>query len=193
MTGISTKIVDFFVREKIIEKEDYEIYLYGLEVLAENMGMTLAFLLMGIVIGRGWETGIYLSVFCGLRRYCGGYHAKTKRGCHCASFLTYMAFLFGCEVIGKIDTVFGGWALGLYIFCFLAIWRLAPVEHPNKPLTDVDRKRNRKKSLVGTILLGCLMILMNQKLPKVSFAILVTLIDVALLMIIGRRENNKKA
>lgn len=193
MTGISTKIVDFFVREKIIEREDYEIYLYGLEVLAENIGMTLTFLIMGIIIGKGWETCIYLSVFCGLRRFCGGYHARTKNGCHCASFLTYVVFLFGCEIFEIIDAVFWGWALGLYMFCFLNIWRLAPVEHPNKPLTDVDRKRNRKRSLVGTIMLGCLIILSNQKLPKVSFAIMVTLIEVALLMIIGRRENDKEA
>lgn len=73
MTVISAKIVDFFVHERIIEKDDYEIYLYGLEVLAENIGMTLTFLLIGIVMGKGWDTGIYIGVFCGLRRFCGGY------------------------------------------------------------------------------------------------------------------------
>lgn len=46
---------------------------YGLEVLAENIGMTLTFLLIGIVMGKGWDTGIYIGVFCGLRRFCGGY------------------------------------------------------------------------------------------------------------------------
>lgn len=149
------------------------------------------FLIMGIITGSGWETCIYLSVFCGLRRFCGGYHARTQRGCRCASFLTYLVFLFGSRMFEKIDTVFWGWTLVLYMFCFLNVLCLAPVEHPNKPLTDVDRKRNRKRSLVGTILLGCLIMLTNHKLPKVSFAILVTLIEVALLMIILGREGER--
>ena len=128
-----------------------------------------------------------------IRRFCGGYHAKTQRGCYCTSFLTYAVFLFGCELFEKVGTGFWGWALGLYMFCFLIVLWLAPVEHPNKPLTNVDGKRNRKKSLAGIILLGGLIIFTNQKLPRVSFAISVTLIEVALLMMIGRRENDKKA
>lgn len=57
---ISAKIVDFFIREQIIEKEDYEIYVYGLEVFAENIGMTLMFFDYGNN-HRKWLGDMYIS------------------------------------------------------------------------------------------------------------------------------------
>ena len=92
MRKITARIVHFFIESKVIDETDQEIYEYGLEILSENVMLTVFLILFGVAIGRGVETGIFLFSFCWLRRFCGGYHAKTKRGCHIATFITYIVF-----------------------------------------------------------------------------------------------------
>lgn len=41
MSGLSKMIADFFVRENVIEHEEYEIYKYGSDILIENIGTTI--------------------------------------------------------------------------------------------------------------------------------------------------------
>ena len=36
MSGLSKMIADFFVRENVIEHEEYEIYKYGSDILLET-------------------------------------------------------------------------------------------------------------------------------------------------------------
>ena len=94
MRKITARIVRFFIESKVIDETDQEIYEYGLEILIENVMLTVFLLLSGVMIGKGIETCIFLFSFCWLRRFCGGYHAKTKRGCHIATRYTISAITF---------------------------------------------------------------------------------------------------
>lgn len=59
MRKITTRIVHFFIESKVIDETDREIYEYGLEILSENVMLTVFLLLFGVAIGRGVETGIF--------------------------------------------------------------------------------------------------------------------------------------
>ena len=50
-------------------------------------------------------------------------------------------------------------------------------------------QKNRIKAIGYTLLFGSIIYIFKFKLPMVSVAVLATLIEVALLMIIARREN----
>ena len=77
MRKITARIVHFFIESKVIDETDQEIYEYGLEILSENVMLTVFLILFGVAIGRGVETGIFLFSFCWLRRFFGVYHEKT--------------------------------------------------------------------------------------------------------------------
>ena len=161
-------------------------YKYGLEILSENVMLTVFLLLFGVMIGKGIETCIFLFSFCWLRRFCGGYHAKTKRGCHIATFITYIVFLLGIVAFYKVVNKY---MFAIYFVCLLILIVYAPVQHKNKVLTESICKKNRIKAIGYTLLFGSIIYIFKFKLPMVSVAVLATLIEVALLMIIGRREN----
>lgn len=78
MSGLSKMIADFFVRENVIEHEEYEIYKYGSDILIENIGTTIFLICLGFIFNKEISTLIFIAVFAGIRRYSGGYHAKTK-------------------------------------------------------------------------------------------------------------------
>ena len=185
MRKITTGIVHFFIESKVIDETDREIYEYGLEILSENVMLTVFLILFGVAIGRGVETGIFLFSFCWLRRFCGGYHAKTKRGCHIATFITYIVFLI--EIV-HFYKVINKYMVEIYFVCLAIIILYAPVQHKNKILSESMHRKNRLKAIVYTLLFGVIIYIFKIEFPVVSFAVLGTLIQVALLMIIGRRE-----
>jgi len=79
----------------------------------------------------------------------------------------------------------------IYFVCLLILIVYAPVQHKNKVLTESICKKNRIKAIGYTLLFGSIIYIFKFKLPMVSVAVLATLIEVALLMIIGRRENGR--
>ena len=133
MRKITARIVRFFIESKVIDESDQEIYEYGLEILIENVMLTVFLLLSGVMIGKGIETCIFLFSFCWLRRFCGGYHANTKRGCHIATFITYIAFLLGIVAFYKVVNKY---MYVIYFVCLLIVTVYAPVQHKNKVLTE---------------------------------------------------------
>ena len=58
MRKITARIVRFFIESKVIDETDQEIYEYGLEILIENIMLTVFLLLFGVMIGKGIETCI---------------------------------------------------------------------------------------------------------------------------------------
>ncbi len=62
--------------------EENEVIQYGMELFLDNIIKLIAILIIGIILGKGFETLIVLSTFCGLRLQAGGIHAKTGWGCY---------------------------------------------------------------------------------------------------------------
>lgn len=185
----------FFVQNKVIEEEEYNICRYGLEIMLDSAGDITSLLLLGMLFRCTLETGIYLAVFCSLRRYTGGYHAKTRHGCRMATLAGYLLFIMEIKMFASNIVLFDNTpvVMGIiYIICLGVIFCIAPIEHCNKPLTEMKKRKNRRGALEETLLLGGGIVFSYSNLSEVSFAILVTLIEVALLIIIGRRENGRR-
>ena len=70
MRKITARIVHFFIESKVIDETDQEIYEYGLEILSENVMLTVFLLLFGVMIGKGIETCIFLFSFCWFWGFC---------------------------------------------------------------------------------------------------------------------------
>lgn len=64
----------------------------------------------------------------------------------------------------------------------------APVENPGKPLFERVRIVNKRKTLIITLMVIIISLSIRIKLPDASFAILVVLIEVALLIIWGKED-----
>lgn len=195
MDKLSTKVADFFVQNKVIEEEEYDICRYGLEIMLGSARDIILLVFLGIFFRRMLETGIYLAVFCSLRRYTGGYHARTRLGCRMATLAGYLLFIIEIKLFVSKMVMFDSTpvVMGIiYIICLGVIYYTAPIEHCNKALTEMKKRKNRQGALREMFLLGGGIVFLYSNLPEVSFAILVTLIEVALLMIIGRRENGRR-
>lgn len=72
----------YWFNNGIIEIDDFEIYRYGFETLIYFIVNISVALLIGIIFDRFIHTIVFLSCYCTLRQFTGGYHAKIIPSAH---------------------------------------------------------------------------------------------------------------
>ena len=144
---ISQIITHKFVTLGIISEDDYEIYKYGLELLIALLSTISAIVLVSIFINKFVETILYLVGFFSVRVICGGYHAKHHYSCFITTISSYLLFLLlNICFFSKPYLIFT--TRVMTIISSISIIAFAPVEHPDNPMTEYRKNRNRSFSLL---------------------------------------------
>ena len=87
------KITQRLCEKGIISESDFDLYEYGF-----NMGITvllnlISTIVIGVIVGKVFESIAFLVFYIPLRSYVGGYHASTPRRCYFISIVIIMAML----------------------------------------------------------------------------------------------------
>lgn len=154
---ISEKITNLLIDEKIIDAEDKELYLYGIEQGMMLLVNILSSVILGLALGCLNIVLLFFLFFIPLRTFCGGIHSKSALMCYIYSMLSLFVI---CLLIksGIYSTYF---FVISAVLSGIAIDRLSPVEDPNKPLDETERKVYKEKSrliwlIEGIIAVVCL-------------------------------------
>lgn len=116
------------VKEKIISRDDIEIYKYGVELLISTGVNLLLGLLLGGLLHSIMSGVIYFMVLATLRTQAGGYHASTYLWCgtiYCISFLAVM----GMVRLFIYMNINSAWLMQGLLINMIFIWWYAPVLH----------------------------------------------------------------
>lgn len=132
------KINDILIYKGIVQKEDADLYQYGIENGITIAGNLIASVIFGIVTGRPGLVLVFLLFYASLRSYSGGSHCKSRIGC----FLISMAILFIPVYTYEpvMENVPNAVILLIGVLAVVIIIALAPVESINKPLDEEERK-----------------------------------------------------
>ena len=183
---------DQLLQKNIIKKEDYEIYQFGTEVIFSTVVNTAIVLMLGMILGFLFETVVFLIAFAVLRTYAGGYHAKSHWGC-IISFVT----MYGvCMLIVKFlpleyVSIFSCILSGISL---IAVLKLAPIEHPNRPFEGNEFKVYRFFAVgiaifeVGLIVLFLVLI---PGLAKISLILSLAMVCVTGILIFEKLKRTK--
>lgn len=143
---ISEKTIMYAIRNKYIKQEQYEEYLYALEIILNILITDITMIIIGLAMGMIWECILFWLVYKILRKYCGGYHFSTSLKCYLSSCIMCPAVLAVVRYVPYSITVWG--IITLAALIILSI--LSPVEAANKPL---DEKEKRVFGIVARILI----------------------------------------
>lgn len=170
LTKLAKNIAHSFSLNNAIKSEDEEVYAYGMEILLSTIANGLAVLIISLFTNTLLSSLIFWAVFIVMRRSAGGYHAKTHAGCLAILVFVHTAFTM------LIDHISEGVIMPLSIiaiaFSAVAVISFAPIEHPNKPIDELDRKRLRKKSVTLIIIIPLLVsVLMHFKMNSAALYI----------------------
>lgn len=186
MFYLANKITLILINHEIIEKEDAEVYRYGFEMLIYFTVNLLITLLIGIYFNRFIHTLLFLSCYCTLRQFTGGYHADSYTECTLTFTLIYLVTIFLTNNL-EVDNMKIP-LLILLIISLIIIYRFAPLEHRNKPLSGEEKKQYKgvaitlAKGISSLIGIGLLFDIFTTYI----FYLLFSMIWIAILLVLGR-------
>lgn len=177
---ISKQLAEHISMSLNVENEKTVIYEYGLQIfLSTTLDIFLAFLL-GILTHNTIEIFIFLLVYCSIRMYAGGFHAKSSKQCMGIFLLGIMIML----VLPKYNYRFE-YVLILIVIENLLVIYLAPVTAINNPLDDLQRRKMKRRAIRINLLWSLLLIFAQLVNLEFSSFGLFAFIWISLVLIAG--------
>lgn len=139
--NLAEDITFLLIKNKIVDIEKRDIYIYGLEVMLLNGGLLITFLIISLLCGEKVNFLAYLIFFLPMRLFSGGYHAETSERCFILSTITFGASIAASKLIPLLYIFNTGKIIG--VISILVILVLAPLINENNPLNQTQRRRNR--------------------------------------------------
>ena len=164
----------------VITNEVFDIYVYGFELLLSFLFSTTIIVIAGCIMNKILETIAFLVVFILLRSFSGGYHADTYAKCSVITLSIYgMVVLFSTYIHVRMISYVALMMIGLII-----LFVKAPIENPNKELTEQEKKKHKITSLMLFSFFCLAGICLNVFTSTIGATVWVTLVaDLALMFI----------
>lgn len=188
ITFLGKSISHFLCKKRVIEEKEVEIYQYGFEILISTTLGLLITITIGILLRMFFLSVLYYVIFVSVRQLTGGYHATSYLKCNLL-FSAVTLYTLGMVKISCMNGLYTITMHGLIlIVVMLSVWKYAPVENPNKPLTESQMKRNHKISLILVAMLGALSCILYVNASEISILIVFTLFSIASLILISKNK-----
>lgn len=148
-------LTEILLDDNVISRKEINIINYGLENLISNLAGLLIILAIGAFFHHITDSFLVWVLAFPLRKYAGGFHAKTRGRCFATSvgMISISYFIF-------FQLEWETWAILCVALAFsIIIFFLAPVGNPNKPLDTLEQKMYRiktRKFLLLDIILFCI-------------------------------------
>lgn len=188
ISKLAKNIAHFFVVQKIVEESREVIYAYGMELLISDVLNALIVLLIALISHTLPAVIVYATVFIGLRKFVGGFHANSHLSCMFTLVVVMLIFSYGiCNVSEKYAWFI---SIGFVAISIPVIFNLAPVSHPNKPVSEEKRVKLKKRSRILVLLLSLLsLLLIISRLNKIALYVSSGIFLSALAAVMGSRWN----
>lgn len=186
---LSEDITFLMIKNRILDINSYDIYLYAVEIILLNGSIVLACLLMSILSGTLHHMLAFILFFVPLRMLAGGYHCKRSEVCFICSIGMYGVSVL---LIQNIDNAYANIVMqGLAMMSAIVILIFSPLINPNHPLEDYQIERN--KIIIYGIIAGdfVLYTIFYKYYMAVASSELIFIILVALALILGKVKSRK--
>lgn len=149
---ISSKVVEILIKHSLVENEDKELYLYGFFILLSQILYFIIVITIGVLFNVIFESVIFYITFQFIRKYAGGYHAKTETRCEIFSTLSILACIVAIKLSKTYD--FQTVLLLITILSAVCIFIFCPLDTPEKPLSEKEFKYFRKVSWIVLLVIS---------------------------------------
>lgn len=175
----------------IIKLEDCDAYRYGLELFISKAIMYIIVFIIALLTKTLLFSILFIGMYSAIRQYSGGFHCKSAEMCLVVSILIYLVALF--IYIINFENV----KIPLMIITLvtpLIVMFFSPVETPNNPLTNEEKKKYHLNTMITSIILliiSCISLITN--ITSIFYASAGSLTADAVLIILSlRRSKNEE-
>lgn len=187
---LSESITKNWMEKDVIESEDYELYHYGLFIVLSEVLFLLFTLLVGAIFNITLPSIVFFVTFSIIRRFAGGFHAKTELHCQIISlsflFFSVVTIKYSSKHINDFNVICG------VLICMILLILFSPSDTPQKPLSISERKMFKKITFfVSIIFFVIIFALLKYNIKEYAIAIVCAFLLETVLVILGRMFNNR--
>lgn len=186
---LSKAIANKLTKSGTINSEDYDIYVYGLFMLISQIIFSILILILGAIFNCILESILFYISFFAIRRYAGGYHAKTETKCEILSALSLLICISSIHFLEL-----NHYSIQIFLISIvssLCIFILAPLDTSEKPLSHSEYKYFRKKVLmVAAFILIINALSVYLQMDRISIPLDISIILESCLLLIGTLKKN---
>lgn len=185
---LSSKLTKMLVNRRVIAEADFPVYQFGMQSLIMKAAHIVSFLLIGLAFQRFVEVCIFTAAYVILRKYAGGYHAKTSMRCYLISCLIIIVLMLFIRLIPQ--SIVLTCTVALLFICGITIFCLVPVDSSNKPLDRLEFKHYRKRAriiLIIEIVIAIMFLLFH--ISGIAFMISLSLAVLTAMLVVGIIKN----
>lgn len=176
------------VENQIIKEENRDLYEYGIRQLCFTSLNFVTEVCIGILSGMLTECVLFLIAYIPLRRFAGGFHAKSELRCYGISTLLLS---IGLALIRFAQNTRTEFVLPmLFIVACGIIFTVAPVDSYAKPLDEMEHKVFQKRTRWILSVHIILFVLTFTKLQDIAVILLIAdgMLSIMLLMGIIKKK-----
>jgi len=156
MEKLANKIANKISDELKFDDEKRKVINYGIYGLIQLVVFIFSTLILGLILGIAIEALIMSFTASLLRKYSGGAHVSNIEICTLISVMvaTIFPLLIKYFLLSFMSIyILGFLVIIVFLLSFFFVYKLAPVDSPNKPIkTEKKKKRMRKGSFLSLIL-----------------------------------------
>lgn len=133
MKRIIEKITDWLIENCIVNEQEREMNIYGLEIIFGKLLVYGSLIMFSVIQKNTIQTLFFMISFFSLRGHTGGFHAKSRTACY---FMTVIIYFIVCKwYVPLLETDEIGFIATLAIAGYSVI-AFAPLNHPNLCLNN---------------------------------------------------------
>ncbi len=155
-----------------LPSEDRDVVAYGLEYLTFGIIGLGLMLLIGLTLGRIWETLAIICCWVSLRVFAGGAHCTALWRCMVVNCLGLLiALLITIGALNLLPAVL--WIGAATTWSLLAAWLWSP-NNSERPVYDpLRRQRLRRRALVLVVLVGLILLILIYSKSEIGYTLAV--------------------
>ena len=149
---ISSKVARILCKDEK-HTDNYELYEYAIYIILSSAFHMATVIVLGLVFNLLTESLVFYLSFIVIRKFAGGYHAKTPVRCYLFSFASNIIILCLVKWLSSINTLFIFIFIIFELLCVVLILLISPLDTENNPLTGQEKKMYRMLTSIITILI----------------------------------------
>lgn len=154
MEILAQKMANAISRSLHYDVEKEKVIAYGLTAMIQTIATVLLTFILSLLLGTPVEALIICFSVSSLRRFSGGTHVRYIEECAMIGVLYCVSFSFVSKylLLAVLNFYWMSAAISIvYIWSFLMVYRLAPVDCPNKPIRSENKKKRMRKGAFITL------------------------------------------
>lgn len=181
-------MVEWQIVKGYLKEHEKNTYVYAYEILLNQIINIFAATVLSIISGKEMEVAVFLVVYIPIRKYAGGFHAKTNGRC-----ILYSIIMIYCVI--TINKLFQNFIFDIGVFCgaltlifLICVWLISPVESLNKKLS-LDEKNFCEGKVHLFCVIDILLLFLNLFVLKkmyISISLLLAYTILLLLLVLGK-------